>query len=64
MLAQHLISQPVFRSLFADCNFVNNNAVSHSMHKMIERLETVGGFEKDTTELESFTDPCALMLVI
>ena len=24
------------------------------MHKMIEQLETVGGFEKDTTELESF----------
>lgn len=54
MLAQHLISQPVFDALFADYNFVNNNAVSHSMHKMIEQLETVGGFEKDTTELESF----------
>ena len=51
MLAQHLISQPVFDALFADYNFVNNNAVSHSMHKMIEQLETVGGFEKDTTEL-------------
>lgn len=54
MLAQHIISQPVFDALFADYDFVNNNAVSHSMHKMIEKLETAGGFEKDTAELESF----------
>ncbi|MDE6410631.1 MAG: DEAD/DEAH box helicase family protein [Muribaculaceae bacterium] len=54
MLAQHLISQPVFDALFQDYNFVNNNAVSRSMHRMIEQLETVGGFQKDTAELEEF----------
>lgn len=56
MLAQHLISQPVFDALFQDYNFVDNNAVSRSMHKMIEQLEEVGGFQKDTAELESFYD--------
>ncbi|MCM1139828.1 MAG: DEAD/DEAH box helicase family protein [Muribaculum sp.] len=54
MLAQHLISQPVFDALFNDYNFVNNNAVSQSMHRMIELLTEVGGFEKDTAELEQF----------
>ena len=56
MLAQHLISQPVFDALFQDYNFVNNNAVSRSMHRMIEQLEEVGGFQKDTAELEQFYD--------
>lgn len=54
MLAQHLISQPVFDALFQDYNFVNNNAVSRSMHRMITQLEEVGGFQKDTAELEEF----------
>lgn len=54
MLAQHLISQPVFDALFQDYNFVNNNAVSRSMHRMIELLTEVGGFDKDTAELEQF----------
>lgn len=54
MLAQHLISQPVFDALFADYNFVNNNAVSRSMHRMIELLEKEGGFDKDTAELDEF----------
>lgn len=56
MLAQHLISQPVFDALFQNYNFVNNNAVSRSMHKMIVQLEEVGGFQKDTAELEQFYD--------
>lgn len=54
MLAQHLISQPVFDALFQEYNFINNNAVSRSMHRMIELLIEVGGFEKDTAELEEF----------
>ncbi|MCM1518379.1 MAG: DEAD/DEAH box helicase family protein [Pseudoflavonifractor sp.] len=56
MLAQHLISQPVFDALFKDYNFVDNNAVSRSMHRMIELLTEVGGFDKDTAELEQFYD--------
>lgn len=54
MLAQHLISQPVFDALFADYNFINNNAVSRSMQRMLDILTKDGGFEKDTAELESF----------
>ena len=49
-------SQPVFDALFQDYNFVNNNAVSRSMHRMIEQLEEIGGFQKDTAELEQFYD--------
>lgn len=56
MLAQHLISQPVFDALFQDYNCVNNNAVSRSMHRMITMLEDFGGFQKDTAELEEFYD--------
>lgn len=62
MLAQHLISQPVFDALFQEYNFINNNAVSRSMHRMIELLIEVGGFEKDTAELEDFTNPCVSTL--
>lgn len=54
MLAQHLISQPVFDALFTDYNFINNNAVSRSMQRMLDILTKDGGFEKDTAELESF----------
>ncbi|GAB7140208.1 DEAD/DEAH box helicase family protein [Deferribacterales bacterium RsTz2092] len=39
MLAQHLISKPVFEALFEDYAFVKNNPVSKSLQKMIERLE-------------------------
>jgi len=56
MLAQHLISQPVFDALFSDYNFVDNNTVSRSMRRMITLLEKSGGFEKDTAELEQFYD--------
>ena len=56
MLAQHIISQPVFDALFNDYDFVNNNAVSRSMRKMIDMLAEAGGFDKDTTELDSFYD--------
>ena len=36
MLAQHIITRPVFDALFADYQFVNNNAVSRSMQRMID----------------------------
>ncbi|MBD5215731.1 MAG: DEAD/DEAH box helicase [Bacteroidales bacterium] len=56
MLAQHLISQPVFDALFKEYDFVNNNAISSSMHRMIGLLEDEGGFAKDTADLEEFYD--------
>ena len=53
MLAQHMITRPVFDALFADYQFVNNNAVSRSMQRMIDLLQEQA-FEKDTEVLEKF----------
>ena len=53
MLAQHMITRPVFDALFADYQFVHNNSVSRSMQKMIDLLKEQA-FEKDTEVLEKF----------
>lgn len=53
MLAQHMITRPVFDALFSEYEFVNNNAVSRSMQKMIELLEEQA-FGKDTEVLDKF----------
>ncbi|MBQ6377848.1 MAG: DEAD/DEAH box helicase [Prevotella sp.] len=53
MLAQHMITRPVFDSLFKEYEFVNNNAVSRSMQDMLEVLESEG-MEMDTAVLDKF----------
>lgn len=53
MLAQHMITRPVFDALFSEYQFVNNNAVSRSMQHMIDLLQEQA-FEKDTEVLEKF----------
>ena len=53
MLAQHMITKPVFDALFADYEFVTNNAVSRSMQSMIDILKGEA-FEKDTEILDRF----------
>lgn len=53
MLAQHMITRPVFDALFKDYEFVHNNAVSHSMQFIIEVLEAEG-FDMDVEVLERF----------
>lgn len=53
MLAQHIITRPVFDALFSDYQFVNNNTVSRSMQRMIDLLQEQA-FEKDTEILERF----------
>ena len=53
MLAQHMITRPVFDALFKDYQFVNNNAVSRSMQDMIEVLESEG-LEMETQVLDKF----------
>lgn len=55
MLAQHMITKPVFDALFEEESFALNNPVSQSMNGMIERLETLG-FNKDTEDLQGFYD--------
>ena len=53
MLAQHMITRPVFDALFSDYQFVNNNAVSRSMQRMIDLLQEQA-FDKDTEVLDKF----------
>ena len=53
MLAQHMITRPVFDALFREYQFVNNNAVSRSMQDMIEVLESEG-MDMDTQVLDKF----------
>lgn len=55
MLAQHLITQPVFEALFEDYSFVRNNPISQSMEKMLTLLEEHKD-EKDTETLQKFYD--------
>jgi len=53
MLAQHMITKPVFDALFSEYQFVNNNSVSRSMETMLLRLHG-DAFEKDTEALQRF----------
>src|SRR5699024_7360520 len=51
MLAQHMITKPVFDALFEEESFALNNPVSQSMNEMVQKLEELG-FNKDTEELK------------
>lgn len=53
MLAQHLITQPVFEALFDGYSFVKNNPISVSMQKMLDLLQEQA-LEKDTEILNKF----------
>ena len=53
MLAQHMITKPVFDTLFHDYEFVKNNSISSSMEQMLSLLHA-DAFEKDTEVLQRF----------
>ncbi len=53
MLAQHLITEPVFDALFGDYSFVQNNVVSRSINDVISAFK-VFGFTKETKKLDKF----------
>ena len=59
MLAQHLITLPIFDTLFGEYGFVNNNPVSSAMEQIIEELSQYG-FEKEQKELQPFYDSVRL----
>lgn len=59
MLAQHLITEPVFNALFSDYDFVRNNAVSKSMNDIISEFK-VFGFAKEQEQLKPFYDSVKL----
>jgi predicted helicase len=53
MLAQHLITKPVFESLFENYSFVQSNPVSQALQTMVDILNDQA-LEKDTEGLEGF----------
>ena len=53
MLSQHLITKPVFDSLFEGYEFTQQNPVSLAMQKMLDLLEDQS-LEKETVSLEKF----------
>lgn len=53
MIAQHMITRPVFDALFEKYRFVENNAVSRSMQKMLVLLEKEE-LDRDTEALSNF----------
>ena len=53
MLAQHMITRPVFDALFKEYQFVENNPVSRSMQSMIDFLDSQG-LEMETAVLDRF----------
>lgn len=53
MLAQHLITKPVFEALFENYSFVRHNPVSRALQGMLDLLEAQA-LEKDTVVLSRF----------
>ena len=59
MLAQHLITLPIFDALFGEYGFIKNNPVSSAMEQIVAELSQYG-FEKEQKELEPFYDSVRL----
>ncbi|HKW28256.1 MAG TPA: DEAD/DEAH box helicase family protein, partial [Verrucomicrobiae bacterium] len=55
MLAQHLITKPVFDALFEGYEFTRQNPVSKTMQKMLDLLDEQN-LEKETESLKTFYD--------
>lgn len=59
MLAQHLITRPVFDALFSGYKFVENNSISSSMQFMVDILREQA-VDQGGEELQSFFDSVRL----
>jgi predicted helicase len=55
MLAQHLITRPVFDALFEDYSFAQNNPVSRAMQTVLEALDA-HNIDKEAESLKRFYD--------
>jgi predicted helicase len=56
MLAQHIITQPIFDALFEGYSFAKTNAVSVAMQTMIDALEEGSNLAKQDETLQKFYD--------
>lgn len=59
MLAQHLITEPIFDALFGEYSFVKNNAVSKAINQVIETFKQFG-FAKEQEQLKPFYESIKL----
>lgn len=59
MLAQHLITQPVFEALFEGYSFIKDNPVSKAMNNVVAAF-SVFGFDKEQKALEPFYESVKL----
>lgn len=53
MLAQHMITKPVFEALFENYSFADNNPISKAMKELLSLVEETA-YEKDQTTMERF----------
>lgn len=56
MLAQHIITQPIFEALFEGYSFVKTNPVSLTMQGMMDSLEDGSNLAKQDETLQKFYD--------
>ena len=54
LLAQHLVTRPVFDALFSEFQFARHNPVAQAMERIIERLRFEYGTDTETKELKGF----------
>lgn len=59
MLAQHVITKPIFEALFDQYSFVNDNPVSRAMEDMIQQM-TKAGFDQEQAALKPFYESVRL----
>ncbi|QTR51895.1 DEAD/DEAH box helicase [Thiothrix unzii] len=59
MLAQHLITKPVFEALFKDYSFAEHNPMSKAMQDVLEKLEA-HRLDKEANTLQGFYDSVKL----
>ena len=58
MLAQHMVTRPVFEALFGGESFVEQNSVSIAMQSIVSRLEDVD-LQRESRDLEKFYESVA-----
>lgn len=59
MLAQHLITEPIFDALFGEYSFVKNNVVSKSLNAVVDEFNKYG-FSKEQEKLKPFYESIKL----
>lgn len=55
MLAQHILTLPVFQALFADSDFPNRNVVGRALQSIVDKLDAAA-VSSETEGLEKFYD--------